>query len=85
LSRSSPAVRYLADASYWLYLVHLPLQFEISIHLAQWQANGFVKFLIYNVLTFAILIPSYHFLVRPTWLGLLLNGRLYPLKKSPDI
>lgn len=82
LSHPSSRIRYLADSSYWLYLIHLPLQFEISIQLGLWEANGMLKFLIYNLLTFAILLPTYHYLVRPTWVGVLLNGRLYPLRKS---
>ncbi len=84
MSHPSPAARYMADSSYWLFLVHLPIQFEFSLYVAQWQANSFVKFILYNLITFAIAIPSYHFLVRSTWMGVLLNGRLYPLKKPTD-
>ncbi len=82
MSHPSPTARYLADSSYWLFLIHLPIQFELSLYIAQWEFNGILKFLLYNLITFAIAIPSYHFLVRSTWLGLLLNGRLYPLKKK---
>ncbi len=82
VAHPSPSIRYLADSSYWLYLIHLPLQFELSIYLGLWEANGILKFVIYNVLTFAILLPTYHYLVRPTWIGYMLNGRLYPLRKN---
>jgi hypothetical protein len=82
-SHPSASIRYLADSSYWLYLIHLPLQFELSLYLGLWDANGMLKFVIYNVLTFAILLPTYHYLVRATWVGYLLNGRLYPLRKEP--
>ena len=30
-----------------------------------------------------ILYASYHFLVRTTWVGLLLNGRRYPINSNP--
>lgn len=76
-SNPSAGMRYLADSSYWLYLIHLPIQFELSLYLAPWEANSFLKFLIYNLLTFALTIPTYHYLVRSTWLGKLLNGRTY--------
>ena len=82
-SNPSPTIRYLADSSFWLYLIHLPLQFELSIYLAPWEANGLLKFAIYNVLTFAISLPTYHYLVRPTWIGVLLNGRRYPIRQNP--
>lgn len=82
MSQPNATIRYLADSSYWLYLIHIPLQFEMAIHMGLWEANGFLKFAIYNIATFAILIPSYHYLVRPTWLGYMLNGRLYPLKSQ---
>lgn len=80
LSNPSHRLRYLSDSSYWLYLIHLPLQYELSLYLNGLNLNGFIKFLIYNVISFAILIPSYHYLVRSTWLGLWLNGRRYPIK-----
>ena len=82
-SNPSPTIRYLADSSFWLYLIHLPLQFELSMYLAPWEANGLLKFAIYNVLTFAISLPTYHYLVRPTWIGVLLNGRRYPIRQNP--
>jgi hypothetical protein len=33
------------------------------------------KSLFYALVSFAIMMPSYHYLVRSTWLGKLLNGR----------
>jgi hypothetical protein len=78
LHRPSATLRYLADSSYWLYLVHLPLQFELSLYVADWP-GGFWKFLLlYNILVVAILLVSYHYLVRSTWIGQFLNGRRYP-------
>jgi hypothetical protein len=73
--------RYFSDASYWMYLMHLPIQFQILIWLGDKPWPWPVKFLVYVVATTAILVPSYHYLVRPTWIGWLLNGKIVPRRK----
>lgn len=71
-------VRYLSDSSYWLYLVHLPLVLILQDAVENWTlASGF-KFALINVTAAILLLISYQFLVRNTWIGLLLNGRRYP-------
>ncbi|HET7794540.1 MAG TPA: acyltransferase family protein [Rhizobacter sp.] len=74
-SRASATVRYLSDASYWMYLMHLPVIFALqtALMLADW--HWAIKYLLINVASFAILLLSYRHAVRPTWVGLLLNGR----------
>lgn len=71
--------RYFSDSSYWMYLAHLPIQFQILLWVGDKPWSGAVKFLVYVLGTTAILVPSYHFLVRPTWIGYLLNGRMFPI------
>ncbi len=73
----NPAIRYLADASYWMYLMHLPLVVAIEIPLADLGWPILLKLVINWVLTTALLLVSYHWLVRRTWLGAWLNGRRY--------
>ncbi len=68
-------MRYLADASYWCYLIHLPLQMWMQIGVAKWPVNGWVKFAGINVVSMMILLLSYEWLVRYTWVGGVLNGR----------
>src|SRR5690606_41876804 len=34
LTRPRPAIRYLADASYWMYLMHLPIVVAVGMSLA---------------------------------------------------
>lgn len=75
LSRQSPAVRYLADASYWIYILHLPLLMAIGIVLAPHGLPILVKLLITWMVTMVILLLSYDLMVRSTWLGAWLNGR----------
>ena len=73
-SEPRPCLRYLADASYWCYLAHLPLVMALQVLAARWPVNGWLKFLLMNALTLALLLIGYHFGVRYTWLGRLLNG-----------
>jgi peptidoglycan/LPS O-acetylase OafA/YrhL len=75
MSRPSRTVRYVSDSSYWLYLVHLPLVIALQSWTRDWPASALVKFIGVNVASVALLLISYHCLVRPTWIGVLLNGR----------
>lgn len=78
-----PIARYLSDASYWMYIVHLPFAIGIPGLMATWAAPAVVKFAITLAGTFAASIVSYHYLVRATAIGALLNGRRYP-RRLPD-
>lgn len=77
-SQTSPLFRYLADSSYWLYIVHLPLQFQIQLWISQWQLHWLPKVAMYVAYPTVLGLVSYHFLVRSTFLGWVLNGRRYP-------
>lgn len=80
LIRERPAVRYLADASYWMYLVHLPLLvgFEILLVALDWPIA--LKLGVTWLVVGAVLLASYHLLVRSTPVGRWLNGRAYPFR-----
>ncbi len=81
----SPVRRYLADASYWLYLAHLPIVFFLAAAFAKVPLPWAIKFPAILAIAMAVLLPSYHYLVRPTWIGEILNGRKYPrTKKSAE-
>ena len=69
-------MRWLADASYWVYLVHLPLLFAIQYRLMDELMHWSIKFVIATVATFALSLLSYQLLVRHTAIGRLLNGRI---------
>lgn len=75
LSREWPIVRYFSDASYWLYLAHLPLVLALQAIARSWPWGAFAKFALIHAIALPVLLASYHFLVRRTWLGTLLNGR----------
>ena len=78
--RQRPFFRYIADSSYWLYVAHVPLLIYIQIQVVYWQIPWYVKIVFILVLLNYILLLAYHFLVRSTFLGALLNGRIYPLR-----
>lgn len=75
-------VRYLSDATYWMYLAHLPLVIGLQIIVMPWPLPSFLKFTAICVVTFAIMLLSYRYLVRYTWIGTILNGKKV---KSPPL
>ena len=78
LTRENHTIRYLSDSSYWLYLAHLPLCIVGQALISQWPAPVWVKLPLFSILLTVFLLLTYHFLVRYTWIGRLLNG---PRKK----
>ncbi len=73
--QKSVVIRYLADASYWMYLMHLPLVMALQTSLMLADVHWAIKFLTLNAVSCAVLLSSYHYWVRPTWIGLILNGK----------
>jgi len=80
-SGASAVRRYLADASYWLYLVHVPIVFALQALLMKVPLHWTVKFPLIVAITLGVLLATYHVLVRPTVLGEILNGRRYPRRQ----
>ena len=68
-------LRYISDASYWIYIIHLPVLFLIQINLMDVAISIWFKFLISSCLTCIVGVVSYEFMVRYTPLGTLLNGK----------
>ena len=75
LNRSHAWLRYLADASYWTYIAHLPVLFFIQYRLMDLDWPWGLKFSISVTATFALCLLSYSLLVRPTPLARLLSTR----------
>jgi peptidoglycan/LPS O-acetylase OafA/YrhL len=75
LTRPQPALSYLADSSYWVYLCHLPIVGLLQVDLYSLALPAGVKFALVLSGTVAICLASYHAAVRHTWLGLWLHGR----------
>jgi surface polysaccharide O-acyltransferase-like enzyme len=75
LSRRSPFLRLLSDASYWMYLVHLPLVCFLQTMLVDTPLLLGVKLLLTSGGTFLFCFASYVVFVRYTPIGWMLNGK----------
>jgi len=73
-SRPSPPMSWLADASYWMYLVHVPLVMAAQLIVRPWALPADLKFLVVMALVTPLLLVSYRYGVRYTAIGWLLNG-----------
>jgi len=71
----SSRVRYLSDASYWLYLMHVPLVIAAQWAVRPWPVPSLLKFALINLVVGGFLLFTYQHMVRYTWIGTLLNGR----------
>ncbi len=78
LDRPSRRIRYLTDAAYWLYLIHLPLMFWVPGLLAPFAWPALLKIVVVLLTVTPIILATYHYLVRATAIGAMLNGRRYP-------
>lgn len=76
-SHYSARMRYISDASYWVFLIHLPLTVFIPGLMAGWMLPAIIKFLITLAGTTVVCLVTYHYWVRSTWIGQFLNGRKY--------
>ena len=74
-SNPDSKMRYISDSAYWIYLVHMPVVIVLQLVVEDWPINVFVKFALLVAVATAILYLTYHFLVRGTFIGLMLNGR----------
>lgn len=74
-SRRNPAVRYVADASYWIYIAHLPVVMALQAALLKAGLPLWQKFAVLNAAAFIILFLSYALLVRHSFIGATLNGK----------
>jgi glucan biosynthesis protein C len=84
LNAHSPVRRYLADASYWIYIVHLPLVMAAQVIASRYQAPWWVEYPLVLAAALAVSILSYQLLVRRTWIGAWLNGRRMPRLPLPE-
>lgn len=78
LSGHSPVRRYLADASYWIYIAHLPLVMALQVAMSRVDWPWAVEFALVLGTAFALLLLSYDLLVRNSFIGAWLNGRRKP-------
>jgi glucans biosynthesis protein C len=75
LSRRSPVLRLVSDASYWIYLLHLPVAIFLQTILAETSLVLALKLLITLGGTFLFCFATYLVFVRYTPIGWMLNGK----------
>jgi glucans biosynthesis protein C len=79
----SAARRYLADASYWLYLIHLPILMVLQVAVSGLDWPWPIKFAAILLIALPLMFASYQLLVRYSFIGTVLNGRRERRESTP--
>lgn len=74
-NRESAFLRYFSDSSYWFYLIHFPIVVLLQILMINMEINLWFKFSFIITFTTLFSLITYHYFVRYTWVGTLLNGK----------
>ncbi len=77
-AQSSSVVRYVADASFWIYLIHLPIVLWLQISFAELPLHWLIKLVSISLITILISIVLYELFIRSTFIGAALNGKRKP-------
>lgn len=83
LPKQNRFLAYIAESSYWVYLVHLVVTIGFGALLYNSPLNAVGRIAVNIVLTSAVCLLSYQLLVRHTWLGRFLNGKILFKKVNP--
>ncbi|HTU14394.1 MAG TPA: acyltransferase family protein [Solirubrobacterales bacterium] len=75
LSGARPWVRYLADASYWIYLIHIPILVAAQLSLARTGLPPSIRVAIATSVSIGISLVTYALVVRYSPIGSLLHGK----------
>ncbi len=70
----SKKLRWRADSSYWRYLAHIPIVIMAQLLVTTWNIPSWAKFLFVLGISHLILLVSYQWLIRYSWVGRLLHG-----------
>jgi len=73
--QSNKVLRYIADASYWLYLIHLPIVIWLQIAFAELPFHWAIKLTSICLITLIVSLILYDVFVRATFVGATLNGK----------
>jgi len=82
LSGFSATRRYIADASYWMYLVHLPIVMALQVAVARLDWPWPAKYIGVASVALVLCFASYQWLVRHSVIGAVLNGRRAPRRAA---
>ena len=78
MDNPSPLWRYMADASFWMYLVHIPIVMLLPVLLIDVPLPGIARLATVVVASMGLMLLTYRYFVRSTVIGMQLNGRRYP-------
>jgi fucose 4-O-acetylase-like acetyltransferase len=81
--RPRPVVRYMADASYWIYLSHMPSVVLLVAAVGATALGTASQFALVTLGSLAVSLLTYPLLVRYTLVGRLLNGRRARRRRFP--
>lgn len=73
-SEKSQLWRYLSDAAYWLYLLHMGIVATLQILFLYIDLHSFIEFLAITGITLTLTLVTYHYGVRYTLIGRYLHG-----------
>lgn len=82
LQRPRAWLAYLADSSYWVYLVHMPLTIGFGALLFGLPLAAPTKMFVNILATTGLCLASYHLCVRFTPVSTLLNGKRHARKPT---
>lgn len=68
-------VRYLADSAYWCYLASITPVIVLQFVVKDRPLPGLLKWALVSTVAMGLLLLSYEYLVRYTFVGAILNGR----------
>ncbi|PWF48722.1 acyltransferase family protein [Massilia glaciei] len=83
LPRQNRLLRYVSESSYWVFLVHMVGTIGFGVLLYNAALGAPAKMGINIALTTLACLGSYHFFVRNTVVGVLLNGRRHTERAMP--
>jgi peptidoglycan/LPS O-acetylase OafA/YrhL len=69
MDRGGRTIRLIADSSYWVYIIHLPVLFVVQFLLLDTDWNLWLKFTVSSFGTLAIGMLTYIVFVRWTPIG----------------
>ncbi len=74
-NREQKWMRYIADSSYWVYIMHIPAIFFVQLQLTRVDWPIWIEYSISSFGVILVGILTYAVLVRETPIGWMLNGR----------
>jgi glucans biosynthesis protein C len=79
------AMRFLSEASFWVYIVHVPIVALVQVLLLPFAWPGAIKFLVVSAVAVALSLLSYGPVVRHSLVGEIINGARKRAPRRPRL